>query len=105
MKCAFDRTTFCIALTEKNCVGCAFHKTPEELDEGRERAYDRICNLPEEQQEHIAKKYRGLNYRANYWEEGKTTENPKKCSNCKHFVGCECFSGPCGDFIEANNDK
>lgn len=57
MECAFDKNTFCAALTEKRCNGCSFRKTREELDAGRERADDRIATLPEEQQEHIRKKY------------------------------------------------
>lgn len=60
MKCAFDRTTFCTALIEKKCHKCSFRKTREQLDEGRERAYDRICSLPEEQQDHIRQKYKVL---------------------------------------------
>ncbi len=68
MKCAFDRNTFCTALMEKDCRGCAFRKTPEELDEGRERAYSRICKLPEEQQDHIRQKYKNV-YRGSMWKE------------------------------------
>lgn len=60
MKCAFDRGTFCTALSEKDCRGCAFRKTTEELYEGRERAYDRICSLPDELQDHIREKYKAL---------------------------------------------
>lgn len=60
MKCAFDRGTFCTALSEKDCRGCAFYKTPEELDYGRGRAYYRICKLPEEQYDHIIQKYKRL---------------------------------------------
>ena len=64
MECAFDKDTFCSALTEKRCVGCSFRKTREELDAGREKADDRIAALPEEQQEHIRFKYRATNMSA-----------------------------------------
>jgi hypothetical protein len=57
MKCAFDRNTLCTALAVKECHGCAFRKTHEELDAGRERAEKRIESLPEEQQDHIFYKY------------------------------------------------
>jgi hypothetical protein len=56
MKCAFDRIYQCAALTHKECVGCRFRKTQEELDEGRERAEDRIMSLPDDVQDRIAKK-------------------------------------------------
>lgn len=58
MGCAFDRKTHCAALTDRDCPGCCFFKTPEQLDEGRERAIDRIYKLPEEQQDHIRQKYK-----------------------------------------------
>ena len=67
MKCAFDRTVYCIALNEKQCRGCAFRKTHEELDAGREKADDRIASLPDEQQEYIRKKYRVFNVSASVW--------------------------------------
>lgn len=57
--CAFERNEYtCAALSVKSCKGCPFFKTQEELDAGRERADERIATLPEEQQEHIKKKYR-----------------------------------------------
>lgn len=59
MKCAFERDTSCAALSVKDCEGCNFFKAPEELVRGRDRADDRIATLPEEQQAHIKKKYRG----------------------------------------------
>lgn len=72
MKCAFDRTVYCLALMEKRCRGCSFFKTPEELDAGREKADDRISKLPEEQQEYIRKKYRAFcNVSASIWKEQK----------------------------------
>lgn len=67
MKCAFDRIYQCAALTHKECVGCRFRKTQEELDEGRERAEDRIMSLPDDVQDRIAKKYRTVS--ASIWKE------------------------------------
>ena len=65
MKCAFERGETCAALVAKECVGCNFFKTQDELDRGRERADDRIDALPEERREHIKKKYRS--YSAACW--------------------------------------
>lgn len=58
-KCVFERNEYsCSALNEKDCKGCRFFKTPEELKRGRDKADDRIASLPEEQQDRIKKKYR-----------------------------------------------
>jgi hypothetical protein len=58
-ECAFDEgKRKCHALTEKNCVCCRFRKTAEEVDEGRKKARKRIASLPDEQQDHIKKKYK-----------------------------------------------
>ena len=67
MKCAFDRIYTCAALTHKECIGCHFRKTPAQLDEGRERAEDRISTLPDEIQDKIATKYRTVS--ACVWKE------------------------------------
>lgn len=67
MRCAFDRGTLCTALSEKKCRKCSFCKTQEELDEGRERAEDRIMSLPDDVQDRIAKKYRTVS--ASVWKE------------------------------------
>lgn len=61
-KCAFERNEHsCMALTGKDCKGCHFFKTQREFERGREKAKDRIASLPEDQQEHIKKKYRSIN--------------------------------------------
>ena len=56
-KCAFDRDNTCTALTKKQCLGCKFRKTEEELREGRQKVAERLDSLPERQQIHIARKY------------------------------------------------
>lgn len=56
-KCAFDRDCICTALSEKQCVGCGFRKTEEELKEGRRKATDRLISLPKATQTRIARKY------------------------------------------------
>ena len=55
--CVFENGTDCNALRCKNCENCAFRKTREELIEGREKAIERIDNLPVEQRNHIIRKY------------------------------------------------
>lgn len=68
MKCVFDKDAYtCAALTHKQCTGCRFRKTLEQLDDGRERAEDRISTLPDEVQDKIAKKYRTVS--ASVWKE------------------------------------
>lgn len=69
MICAFDRGETCAALTLKECIGCHFRKSQDELDAGRERADDRIASLPDEVQDKIAKKYRSIS--ASIWKETK----------------------------------
>lgn len=44
--CVFDNGEECDALREKKCLGCVFCKTPEELKEGRRKAYERLEKLP-----------------------------------------------------------
>ena len=56
-KCAFDRDGMCTALSEKQCVGCRFRKTEEELKEGRQKATERLISLPQSTQIRIARKY------------------------------------------------
>ena len=60
MKCVFDKGTCCMALSEKQCHGCSFYKTPQQLTEGRKKADERIASLPAEQQTHIRFKYKQL---------------------------------------------
>ncbi len=56
-KCAFDGELDCRALREKKCAGCSFYKTEGELLEGREKALDRIANLPKDKRAHILRTY------------------------------------------------
>ena len=45
-RCAFDYgDDMCYALTEKKCRGCRFRKTEKELQEGRDKATDRLMTL------------------------------------------------------------
>lgn len=67
MKCAFDRGEYCDALVARECNGCSFCKTQDELDRGRERADDRIDTLPEDVKDKISKKYRSIS--ASVWKE------------------------------------
>lgn len=55
--CVFARGNECDALKTKQCAGCSFCKTKEELIEGRQKAVDRINNLPEKVRKHIIHKY------------------------------------------------
>lgn len=57
--CTFDKGNKCTALTTRNCEGCAFRKTKEELNEGREKAKAILDRLPKEQYEAIKNKYYG----------------------------------------------
>lgn len=43
-KCAFDLEDRCSALTEMRCKGCKFRKTKEELEEGRRKAKEKLCD-------------------------------------------------------------
>lgn len=58
-KCAFDLDGKCIALNEKDCVGCNFRKTKQELDEGREKADARIRALEPPLRHYLMRKYYG----------------------------------------------
>ena len=64
-KCAFDLENKCAALTYKQCVGCHFRKTEQELIEGRQKAAERLDNLPKRTQIHIARKYYNTNWEDN----------------------------------------
>ena len=55
--CAFDEANKCSALKEKQCKGCNFYKTTEELIESRQKATERIRTLPKTKQAHIKHKY------------------------------------------------
>lgn len=56
-KCVFDRSDFCVALNSRECENCRFRKTREELDVGREKACERVENLPKKQYNAIMNKY------------------------------------------------
>lgn len=56
-RCVFENGRKCKALRERNCEKCSFRKTHEELVEGREKARERIENLPKEQHDAIMQKY------------------------------------------------
>lgn len=57
-KCAFDLgKRKCSALTTKNCVGCKFCKSTEELREGREKAAERLMTLDKATFDYINDKY------------------------------------------------
>ena len=55
--CVFNKGEECDALREKNCVGCSFCKTSEELKEGRRKAFERIEKLPLAERIAIHRKY------------------------------------------------
>lgn len=58
-KCAFDLGKKCYALKAKECPGCGFRKSEEELVAGKERASRRVATLPAEHQLNIKQKYYG----------------------------------------------
>ena len=52
-RCAFEHNEFvCKILSKKECEGCRFFKTEEELATGRERAEKRLRQFPLEKQLH-----------------------------------------------------
>lgn len=57
-ECAFDAgKRRCSALKSKECQGCRFYKTGEELIEGHEKAMNRLLSLDREFLNHIKRKY------------------------------------------------
>lgn len=44
-KCAFDRDFDCSALVHKQCEGCPFYKTVEQLEQGRKASIARLVTL------------------------------------------------------------
>ena len=56
-KCAFDFEDSCKALKEKNCRGCHFYKTQEELEKGRRDATQKVSKLSPEERNYIRHKY------------------------------------------------
>lgn len=57
--CVFDNEDKCRALNEKDCIGCSFYKTKEQLIEGREKAEMRVSQLEPELRQHFIHKYYG----------------------------------------------
>lgn len=56
--CAFDKgKRTCAALNVKNCDGCKFRKSEEELIRGRERAAARVKTFTKEYRAHIKARY------------------------------------------------
>ena len=58
-KCAFDRGEDCRALNAKECRGCNFYKTEEELREGRDKAEAKVLRLEPALKIYIRYKYYG----------------------------------------------
>ena len=58
-RCAFDRGKRCEALTKKDCHGCSFYKTCDELGEGRDSAAVRMAKLDPDLKTYIRFKYYG----------------------------------------------
>ena len=56
-KCAFDFGEECSALNGKQCEGCSFHKTKEQLKVGRDRAEARLLHLSTDEYQYIHNKY------------------------------------------------
>jgi hypothetical protein len=56
-RCAFDRGEKCSVLKGHECGKCTFRKTRDELINGRDKARERIDNLPREQYDAIMQKY------------------------------------------------
>ena len=56
--CCFKREEGkCAVLTRKVCKGCSFYKTWRELNEGREKALERLISLPLEVRNPLIQKY------------------------------------------------
>lgn len=58
-RCAFDCGDKCYALTVRECKGCSFYKTKEELREGRDQAEARVLRLDPDLKMYIRYKYYG----------------------------------------------
>jgi hypothetical protein len=56
-KCAFEYGEHCLALTKKNCTGCRFKKTEEQLEAGRKKAQLKLLMLPKRKLNAIRSKY------------------------------------------------
>ena len=62
-ECAFDRGHECSALNDKQCEGCVFFKTKEELIAGRQKFFVRLPVLPKVQRIHLMETYYGADKR------------------------------------------
>lgn len=58
-KCVFDFGDRCKCLKVKECSGCHFYKTEEQLNEGRDKATVRVAGLAPKPRHHIRNKYYG----------------------------------------------
>lgn len=58
--CVFYQGKKCLALTRKFCYNCAFYKTPEQLQSGRDKVERRIKRLPRNIKATILGKYRRI---------------------------------------------
>lgn len=57
--CAFElNKRSCSALTKKQCVGCHFRKTAEELEAGRERSRELLKKLTPQERASIKERYK-----------------------------------------------
>lgn len=56
-KCVFEHGEYCEALTCKECKGCSFRKTEEELNKGRRKVLCRLYMLPASKKRYISSKY------------------------------------------------
>ena len=45
-KCVFEVEHECSALTKKECDGCPFHKTAEQIEKGVEKTERRLDSIP-----------------------------------------------------------
>lgn len=56
-KCVYDNGYACEALVTRDCDGCTFRKTRSELIKGRKTSRELLEKLPDQQLDHISKKY------------------------------------------------
>lgn len=50
-KCFADKGIYCMALEKKNCAGCSFYQTKQDVEAGRAKAKARLLKLHPEQYE------------------------------------------------------
>lgn len=56
-RCAFDLDEKCSALLVKDCKGCTFYKTKEQLKAGREKATERLMTMDRNFLDYVKGKY------------------------------------------------